>query len=91
MAKATKKREVFTLVDPQAREVKLVGDFTTWEKEPIALKRHKDGLWKVTVPLSPGQYEYRFVVDGQWRDDNQCQVRRPNPFGALNCVREVSP
>ncbi len=39
--------------------------------------------------LEPGTHEYRFKVDGQWRDDEECAQRRPNEFGAQNCVREV--
>ena len=86
-----KKKETFTLVDPKASSVELVGDFTAWEQSPITMKRQKDGVWKATVPLNPGQHEYRFRVDGQWRDDEACHVRKPNPFGALNCIRDVSP
>ncbi|MXW77650.1 MAG: hypothetical protein F4Z57_01385, partial [Gemmatimonadetes bacterium] len=38
----------------------------------------------VTLPL--GKHEYRFVVDGEWRDDPQCEERRPNSFGTTNCI-----
>ena len=41
------------------------------------------------MPLEPGVHEYRFLVDGQWRDDEHCPERKPNGLGALNCVREV--
>jgi len=85
-----KKKETFEIVDPQAAEVKLVGDFTSWEQNPIPLKRQKDGCWKATVPLDPGAHQYRFLVDGQWRDDAACSMRASNPFGSQNCVRDVS-
>ncbi len=83
------KKETFQILEPTANQVVLVGDFTAWNQNPIPLKRQKDGVWKTVVPLAPGQHEYRFVVDGQWRDDTQCAVRRSNPFGGENCVREV--
>lgn len=89
MAKALSKKETFSFFEPGAMEVKLVGDFTGWEQNPIDLKRQKDGAWKATVPLEPGPHEYRYLVDGQWRDDPQCQSRRANPYGQANCVREV--
>ena len=54
---AAKKKESFELVEPNAADVQLVGDFTGWEQNPIALKRQKDGCWKATVPLEPGQHE----------------------------------
>ena len=35
---------------------------------------------------TPACYEYRLLVDGQWRDDPQCANRQPNQFGGQNCV-----
>lgn len=86
---AAKKKESFTLFAPDAESVFLLGDFTQWEETPIALKKQKSGAWKASVSLEPGSYEYRFKVDGQWRDDPDCPVHRPNAFGGENCVREV--
>lgn len=85
----SKKNESFTYFAPTAENVLLAGDFTDWEQHPVSLKKQKDGSWKATIPLEPGVHEYRFLVDGQWRDDDQCPARKPNAFGALNCVREV--
>lgn len=91
MAKELIKKETFQLIDPKAEEVLLLGDFTNWEENPILLKRQNDGIWKTTVPLTPGTHEYRFIVDGDWRDDAKCTARKPNPFGGENCVRTVAP
>jgi 1,4-alpha-glucan branching enzyme len=85
-----RKKESFTYFDPKAAHVLLAGDFTNWEQNPISLKKQKDGSWKATIPLEPGSHEYRFLVDGQWRDDERCPSRRPNAFGAQNCVRDVA-
>ncbi len=90
MAKAIKRKATFSLTEPSAQSVQLAGDFTEWDKNAIALKRQKDGLWKVAVSLPPGTYQYRFLVDGQWRDDPACESRVPNPFGDANCVREIA-
>jgi 1,4-alpha-glucan branching enzyme len=89
MARSEKKKETFSYVQPNARNVMLVGNFTDWEQHPIELKKQKDGTWRTTVTLEPGEYEYRFLVDGEWRDDATCPMRKPNPFGEANCVREV--
>ena len=78
-------------MDPDAAKVLLVGDFTGWNENPIPLRRQKDGSWRATIPLEPGTHEYRFLVDGQWRDDSASCARRANPFGGQNCVREVAP
>ncbi len=90
MAKTIKKRIAFTLQQPDASTVLLAGDFSQWTDKAIPLKRAQDGLWKATVSLEPGRYEYRFLVDGQWQDDPNCQARVQNAFGGENCVREVS-
>ena len=84
-----KRKEAFTIFAPSAEDVQLVGDFTQWEEKPIRLKKSRDGTWKATVPLEPGVHEYRFLVDGQWKNDPECPKTRPNPFGAVNCIREV--
>lgn len=86
-----KRKETFECVEPTASLVQLVGDFTAWEEQPIELQRQKDGIWRATIALEPGSHEYRFVVDGQWRDDTRCMHRRGNAFGSENCVRDVAP
>ena len=85
------KKETFVFEGNDAATVALVGNFTGWEQSPIPLKRQKNGSWKVVVPLNSGTHEYRFVVDGQWCDDRQCQTRATNPYGGENCVRHVAP
>ncbi len=32
----------------------------------------------------------RFLVDNEWRDDPECTLRVPNPYGSENAVRKVS-
>jgi 1,4-alpha-glucan branching enzyme len=90
VARILKKRETFAYVQPGASSVELLGDFTDWEKNPIRLQKQKDGTWATTVVLVPGAYEYRYRVDGEWRNDTQCTRFTPNPFGAENCVRVVN-
>ncbi len=85
------KKETFQLIAPDAEEVLLLGDFTNWEEDPVLLRHQNDGIWKISLPLNPGRYEYRFIVDGEWRDDTKCGHRTANPFGGQNCVRDVAP
>jgi 1,4-alpha-glucan branching enzyme len=84
--KIAKQRVTFSFVAPEAQDVMLAGDFTAWEQAAISLKKDRSGVWKGTVSLPPGDYEYRLLVDGEWRDDPQCPNRRPNQFGSQNCV-----
>lgn len=84
--KTPKKKAVFTLNAPAAKQVQIAGDFTGWQQSPVELKQLKDGSWKTTISLEPGRYEYRFIVDGDWQDDPGCKVHSPNSFGSENCV-----
>jgi 1,4-alpha-glucan branching enzyme len=85
------KREVtFTIAAPEAKAVSLAGDFTNWAQSPIPLRKRRGGVWAATIPLGPGTYQYRLLVDGEWQDDPQCPNRVPNSFGTQNCVRQVA-
>ena len=75
---------------PAAMMVLLAADFTDWQAKPIPMKKGADGVWEVEVNLAPGTYHYRFMVDGEWRDDPECTLRVPNPFGSANAVRHVA-
>jgi len=80
------KRFTFKLHAPDAERVSLAGDFNAWDPEKHPLKKSSAGLWKKMVSLAPGRYEYRFMVDGEWRNDPACTTCSPNPFGSNNCV-----
>jgi len=75
---------------PWAASVKLAADFTDWEKFPLDMIKAEDGVWSIFVPLAPGNYSYRFIADGEWRDDPHAELHEPNPFGAANAVVEVT-
>ena len=84
------KRTEFHLEAPFAGSVKLAADFTDWEKSPLDMIKAESGVWVTSVPLSPGHYSYRFIVDGQWCDDPRSAQRVPNPFGTANAVVNVT-
>jgi len=86
---ATPTKQTFSFSAPTAMSVLLVGDFTQWQQHSIPMKKEKNGIWTTTVELAPGEHNYRFIVDGEWRDDPNCTLRVPNPFGTQNMVRQV--
>lgn len=77
------------VVAAQAHEVLVAGDFTTWSEDQLPLVRGEDGVWSATLELSPGEYQYRLKIDGEWRDDPRAKKRVPNAFGSENCVLVV--
>jgi 1,4-alpha-glucan branching enzyme len=88
-SKSAATKQVFSYTAPNAMSVMLAGEFTHWQSEAIPMKRGKDGVWKVSVALAPGVHHYRFIVDGKWLDDPECELRVPNPYGGHNSVRTV--
>jgi 1,4-alpha-glucan branching enzyme len=81
--------QTFRFTSPAAMSVLLVGDFTQWQQRGIPMQKGKDGIWTATVSLPPGKHTYRFLVDGDWRDDPECKLRVPNPYGGQDMVRQV--
>ncbi len=84
------KTVTFTLEAPSAQSVSVAGDFNGWDSESHSMKKTKEGLWKLTLSLPPGSYQYQFYVDGIWQVDPAAKVHVPNPFGGENAVIEIS-
>lgn len=84
-----RRRTVFSVAAPVAAEVFLAGDFNGWDPRRHPMKKEADGLWKKTLMLFPGRYEYKFFVDGEWRMDDGREGRCWNCFGTLNSVIDV--
>ena len=75
---------------PEAQEVALAGDFNSWDEKGIAMRKDKKGLWKTSVKLEEGRYEYKFIVDSAWWTDPNNDNKATNSFGDLNSVKEVT-
>lgn len=83
------RRVYFRLMAPEAETVVLLGSFNDWNPAGRPLKRGKGGVWRTHITLWPGTYEYRFLVDGAWRNDPEAEVVA-NPYGSHNSVRVVT-
>jgi 1,4-alpha-glucan branching enzyme len=83
-------KQVFRFTAPAAKTVLLVGEFTDWHQRGIPMQKDRNGAWTATVALPPGPHRYRFIVDGEWRDDPECKLRVPNPFGTQDMLREAA-
>lgn len=79
----------FTFLAPDAKQVALSGDFNGWAADATPMKRQADGHWETAIALAPGRYEYKFIVDGQWKPDPLVHEQVWNQQGTLNSVIEV--
>ena len=72
-------------------DVYIVGSFNDWN--PMQARLHDEsgaGCYRVSLALAPGRYEYKFVVNGQWRIDPKCQDPIVNRYNTLNGVFTVN-
>ncbi len=83
---------VFSLpAETAAERVALCGDFNNWAPEGISLTRSADRSWQVTVPLVPGSYRYKYLLDGvTWENGPDADRYEENAYGTLDSVIEVS-
>lgn len=90
MAKVEPKKKIkrqkitFSFDSSDAKEVILMGDFNNWNSKKHPMKKDDNGKWTRAVLLPPGQYEYKFLVDGQWKEDPQNDRICSNKFGSYN-------
>lgn len=91
IAEAGQSSARFVLVEPRAASVTVTGTFVGWDPDGVPLRRLADGVWIGEVPLSPGIYQYVFVVDGkQWRPDPNAAWNVDDGLGRQNSVMVVS-
>ena len=76
-AKASKKvTVVFEANCPLATTVSVAGSFNNWAVDKDMLKKDKKtGLWTGKITLDSGDYEYKFVCDGQYWDEGDNKVK----------------
>ena len=74
---APKKVAVEFVADcPLATTVSVAGTFNDWAVDVDMLKKDKKtGLWKAKISLVPGDYEYKFVCDGQNWDAGDNKIK----------------
>jgi chromosome partitioning protein len=80
---------MFTIEAPGAERVQLAGDFNGWDLQGSDMSPAGQ-IWKTVVPLEPGRYRYRYVVDGQWQSDPLNPTVEPSPYGGNDSILVVN-
>ena len=59
--------------DAAASDVRIAGDFNGWVPDKgvrsLIESEGQTRVWTKILKLPPGTYQYRYVVDGEWRED----------------------
>jgi hypothetical protein len=70
-----------------ADRIYLTGDFNDWQTGDIRLQQTRSGVWQAALDLPLGKsYQFRYVIDGQWRTDSHADGLSENNFGSQNSV-----
>ena len=79
--------------DSDAHDVRIAGDFNGWvpDKGVRSLIEAEGGhrVWTKILQLPPGTYQYRYVVDGEWREDPENPEVTTSAVGGRNSVLVV--
>ncbi len=78
----------FRLKAPNARTISITGNFNNWNIESNHLRGpDSNGIWKITIPLKKGRYQYMFVIDGKkWVIDPYATSYINDGFGGKNAL-----
>lgn len=93
-AAAEGRREVVVRFrDVRASDVRIAGDFNGWvpDKGVRSLIESEGAtrVWTKILKLPPGRYQYRYVVDGEWREDPENPDTAGGAVGGRNSVLVV--
>jgi chromosome partitioning protein len=79
--------------DDSAAEVRIAGDFNGWIPDRGVASQVQDEagrrVWTKVLQLAPGTYQYRYVVDGEWRPDPDNPRFVAGPVGGRNSLLVV--
>jgi len=79
--------------DAEAGDVRIAGDFNGWVPDrgvrSLIASEGQSRVWTKILSLEPGTYQYRYVVDGEWREDPSNPQSEPGPTGQLNSILHV--
>jgi len=82
---------MFRYYGPTAKEVEIAGDFSHWEPiKDLMVQQKENKIWKGTIQLVPGRYQYKFIVDGEWKIDPHNPEVITSDSGISNSVLIVS-
>ncbi len=85
------KPQLFTVDQyPDARNVFVSGEFNDWNPSELALSK-VGREWQLPYVLSPGNYQYKFVVDEQWVLDPKNPITIDDGAGNKNSFLVVKP
>jgi len=89
-ASAASRRVEFLYHAAPGQTVAVAGSFNDWDPEALPMKYSAGlGAYTADIILERGDYEYKFVINGDWFIDEENPAFIANDFGTLNSVVAV--
>ena len=70
----------------EAKKVNLTGDFNGWDEDSLPMEHRDDGHWHLEMTLKPGDYQFKYLVDGIYYNDDLADKYVPNFWGSEDSV-----
>jgi 1,4-alpha-glucan branching enzyme len=87
---------LFQFEAPTADQVNVAGSFNDWggtlhgafDASIDPMEKSSSGIWQIVIPLEPGLYQYKFVVNNgeAWREDPHNPEKVDDGYGGYNSV-----
>jgi hypothetical protein len=74
----------------EAKNVVLAGTFNQWHQNELYMKKTSTG-WELPYIIRPGNYQYKFIVDGKWITDPANPLVIANDEGTGNSFLILEP
>jgi 1,4-alpha-glucan branching enzyme len=59
----------FRFYRPRALGACVAGTFNGWDTIAHPMRKLEGGWWSTMLHLPPGEYQFRYIADGQWYTD----------------------
>ncbi len=68
------------------KSVYIAGSFNNWQEKSDKLIKNEQGQFEIIIPLPPGKYSYRFIVDGHWLIDPKSDLTELNSYREYDSI-----
>ena len=78
---------IYTFIYPgEAQNVKLTGSFCDWKIKYDMIRDPNDNKFKLELPLNNQIYQFKFIVDNEWKFSSNYKTQPDNLGNINNCI-----
>ncbi|HAN77965.1 MAG TPA: hypothetical protein DCQ31_09420, partial [Bacteroidales bacterium] len=88
LKKNLKQKVTLSIGDKNYKTVAVKGEMNGWNTNAGTMQL-KNGTWLIDFTMSPGKYQYLFVIDGKETPDPNNAIKESNGMGGFNSILAV--